>query len=235
MAELNELRIRLEGALELVESATAGMCVATEALQQGIASEVVAAMTESASEETKQALAALEHLSQQEPSLVPVLQKFNAAREALRARVLLRGAELGLTSMSVESVVAVLARYPVLYEGVAVRWRPFALGAMPILLSVALGWLNPILFIVPTVAALIVLTIIVSALRLVVTQGHVRVGGTVIAVADMESLLIAGTLDAPREILRFRLRGGSSIEVGLNQLPPDFISALERVVKVERQ
>ncbi len=244
MAELNELRIRLEGALETVEAAAATMTVATEALEQGIVAELVDAMTQSESPETRNALAATERLSEREPSLIRALRKFSATRETLRARVLSLGPTVGLGSMSFESIVTTLAKFPVLYSGVAIPWRSFGFGAALLVASSVFSLLHPVLLVAPISVMIVGTTVVARSPRLVVTAGHIRIGSTTLYAPDIDAVSIRRTIvrlkrgfgasGAEAHTLSFHLRGRGLVEIELLHMPPQFVAALERVVKVER-
>lgn len=234
MAELDELRVRLEGALEIVEAATASLVVATEALEEGVVSELAEAMITSDSAETRDAVKSIERLAEQAPALTLVLKRFHDARGALLARALVRGQQLGLHSMSAESVIDVLARYPVLFEGLALQRLPFvAVGALMAALTAFAVAFHPGFLVLPLGLLLACAALVWRSPRLVVTRGHVRMGAAVVAVRDIESVLVASAMGPDRSIVRFRLRGGSTFDAEMPALPKRFVRALEQVTTVE--
>jgi hypothetical protein len=237
LAELSELRVRLEGALETVERATADMRAAAQEVRAGRTARLVAAMTQSESVTTQQAFETVQRLASQEPALAPIRERFIVAREAMRAATLARGAELGLPAVHPERVVAMLADAPVLFEGRAIpvlsgaKALPFV--ATSFVVAAGLALVHPLLVAFPIFVATVVGARVAQAPRLVVTQVHLRLGATVIAVRDIGSVLVAKVLGPNRSIVRVRLRAGETIEVDVPALPSGFVRALEQVTKVE--
>ena len=250
MAELSELRTRLEGALERVERMTDSLERAVRHANAGKTAGLTRVLEARGDDAMARALASVEKLAAHEPALTAALQRFHRAEERVRAALLAQTATLGVYEGHPLELARLLEREQPLYRGRAVGWREvgfFSLVGVYGSLRLSFGrygdghgysywW-------VPFVALAVGLLVRLRGPRLVVTPGFVRLGKEVLRVADVKVLRIARTVrgfgrsrryvyeftaESPRGVPRQLLLRASAV-------PDGFLEALMRAgIEVRR-
>lgn len=233
MASLAELRVRLEGALEVLEEATHTVEHAVAQLEQGRLDGVAAALKVRDAPETLHAKLAVEKLAEREPQLEPVVERFIVAKRALLEQVHAHAAELGLEGEAPVSAVETMTRDPVLYQGSERNLGAAAGLTFFGVVVAALGWGRPGAWLFVGVIAVGVAALLVRARKLVVTAGRIVIGAQVVDVPEVKRLLIRrcefrtqkGGRRVHWELVFERERWGESM-IRLEYLPEGFRSAL---------
>ena len=191
VSDLSAARIRLEGALEIVETVTTSLERAEADLALGHTEQVAATLALRDEPRTLHARAALERLLDDEPALGPVLERFSSAKRALDGRVRARAALLGLEGEAVNTALETLHAEPLLYAGRVGAWGLLlVLGVGFVVMGVVTwgerGWG---LFI--AVAAAAMAYVFFGAPRVVVTRRRVCIGPQVVLLAEVRSVQVA--------------------------------------------
>jgi hypothetical protein len=138
VAELSELRTRLEGSLERVERMTDSLERAVSHANAGKTAGLARVLQARGDDAMTRALTSVAKLAAEEPALAQVLARFHRAEERVRAALLAQTATLGVYEGQSLELVRLLARERPLYSGRAIGWRDVALRV-----GVSLyGWLR---------------------------------------------------------------------------------------------
>lgn len=247
MAELSELRTRLEGALDRVERMTDSLERAVSHANAGKTGGLTRVLEARRDEAMARALSAVEKLAASEPMLAPVLARFRRADEKVRAALLAQTATLGVYEGDPLELARLLERERPIYKGHAVGWRSVWLGgllglygSLRLTLSHHTSGEGYAYWWVPLLALGVGLVWRKLGPKLVVTPGFVRIGKEVLRVADIRILRITHTVKgfgrSRRHVYEFSAESpqglSTTLELRPSSVPDDFVMAL-RTVGVE--
>lgn len=251
VAELMELRTRLEGSLERVERMTDSLeraAARVAAGQTGGVSRLLLVREEAAMND---ALASVEKMASREAELQPWLERFSRAEAQLRSALLKRTAEIGVYEGQSLELARLLERETVLYRGSVFAWRQVAfLIALASFIVFRLtyrphGYVNTFwVWLVPVMVASSGILWRIFGPRLVVTPGFVRIGKEVLRVVDVKTLRITRKMEGRgRSRARVHIFAAESpsgmvrhLDQRVSVLPDAFIEALVQVgIEVRRE
>lgn len=241
MAELSELRTRLEGSLERVERMTESLERAVAHASSGKTAGLTRVLEARADDAMTRALTAVEKLAATEPVLAPVLERFRRAEERVRAALLAQTATLGVYEGDSLELARLLKRERPLYSGHAVGWGEVVLLVLfAAFVSLRLSFLRHgaegvyTLWWVPLVAVAGGVAWRLRGPKLVVTPGFVRLGAEVLRVADVKRLRITRVAEGfgrnRRHVYEFSAESPTGRSRGLElraaTVPDGFVQAL---------
>ncbi|MGV3625577.1 MAG: hypothetical protein ACO1OB_32500 [Archangium sp.] len=172
---MRELRVRLEGAWETLESTAECFERAARSLSRGQTDDVARALALRDAEETQRARDAVERIG--EPETEDLLARYRTARGAFVEALQARATELGLDGPANRELVQTLET-DVLWEGRAVNW---AGAALFLGIGIFMGFLSVqrsprLWFLGPLVGLAIFVGFLVTAPKMKVTKKTVVVG-----------------------------------------------------------
>jgi hypothetical protein len=216
-----EIRVRLEGQLEIIETSIAALRRGAAAVNERAPHGLCEIVAREVSAEMVRAEGALRRLADRETAAGEVLAELAAARGNFWAQVEARGRLIGARQLRPEGLVRQLEDEPLLFWGRVFSWEHYLSAGAVLVMTAILRSLAPLVLLV-----VVAFLARVMSVQVLVTRRHLRLGADVFELGPESAVHVRRNLFVRSLVVEVVGPGGSKRERGL----PAFPLSLERAI-----